>query len=401
MKDTVCLVCLFSLLLFAIPNLKAQSSSKFKLGWHPNIETYFIAEHLAVQTIGGYVFDNKTSDYTHQPMVTASYAHFKNYKDSAVIRRIAVILSNLRSIFGDNLPILDYLLYQKPFPEKGPLYPYHFNNDNTPEKNLLVHSELKELTDSLLSFYDKAKVGKFLKQNKMFYEGALAEVKKDINNGIYTAMEKYYGHKFKGYYIFVTPAMPLTAGEDNYRGMGVSLNTQKGVIACMIMSTDVMLAPKPDLNQYTAFGYDNPRITQFLTVHEIIHSFVNPQLDKFNNLIDRDSSLYTPALAALMKPQGIPNWKICVTEHLVRLGEIRIAEAMKDSNQASALRKMHTDTFHFVLLPLLEKKIKEYEKKRNVYPQFKDFISLLLKDIHKLKPEDIDFYLNENIKSIK
>lgn len=261
MKNTLCLVCLFSLSLFAVSNVKAQSSSIFKLGWHPNIETYFIAEHLAVQTIGSYVVDNKTFDYTHQPMVTASYSHFKNYKDSAVILRIAAILSNLRGLFGDNLPILDYLLYQKPFPEKGTLYPYHFNSDGTPEKNVLVLSELKELTDSLLSFYDQAKVGQFLKQNKMFYEGALAEVKKDINSGIYTAMEKYYGQKFKGYYIFVTPAMPLTAGEDNYRGMGVLLNTQKGVIACMIMSTNVMLAPKSDLNQYIAFGYDNPRIT--------------------------------------------------------------------------------------------------------------------------------------------
>ncbi len=401
MKDTVRLVYLFSLLFFAPTKLKAQSSSKFKLGWHPNIETYFIAEHLAVQTIGGYVFDNKSFDYTHQPMVTASYTHFKNYKDSAVIQRIAFILSNIRSIFGDNLPILDYLLYQKTFPEKGQLYQYHFRNNGTAEKNLLVHSELKELTDSLLSFYNKAKVGKFLEQNKMFYDGALAEVKKDINSGIYTAMEKYYGQKFKGYYIFITPTMPLTAGEDNYRGMGVSLNTQKGVIACMIMSTNVMLAPKPYLNQYTAFGYDNSRITQFLTVHEIIHSFVNPQLDKYDNLIDKDSSLYTPALATLMKPQGIPNWKICVTEHFVRLGEIRIAEAMKDSKQANALRKMHIDSFHFVLLPLLEKKIKEYEKRRNAYPQFKDFITVLIDDVHRLKPKDIDFYVNENIKSIK
>lgn len=401
MKDTVRLVYLFSLLIFAIPNSEAQSSSKFKLGWHPNIETYFIAEHLAVQTIGGYVFDNKDFDYTHQPMVVASYSHFKNYKDSPVIQRIAVILSNLRSTFGDNLPILDYLLYQKPFPEKGELYPYHFNSDGTPEKHLLFLSELKELADSLLSFYDKAEVGKFLKQNEMFYQGAVAELKKDVNSGIYAAMETYYGQKFKGYNIFITPAMPLTAGEDNYRGMGVSLNTGNGTIACMIMSTNVMLAPKPDLNQYTAFGYDNPRITQFLTVHEIIHSFVNPQLDKYDALIDRDSSLYTPALAALMKPQGIPNWKVCVTEHFVRLGEIRIAEAMRDSKEANALRKMHIDSFHFVLLPLLEKKIKEYEKKRNAYPQFKDFIPVLLNDLHRLKPKDIDFYINENSKTAK
>ncbi|MEJ7678084.1 MAG: DUF4932 domain-containing protein [Segetibacter sp.] len=214
-------------------------------------------------------------------------------------------------------------------------------------------------------------------------------------------MEKYFGQKFKGYHIMIAPTMPLTVGEDNYRGMGVSLNTGKGIIACMIMSTNVMLTGKPDLDQYTAFGYDNPRITRFLAVHEMIHSFVNPQLDKYSNLIDKDSSFYTPSLAELMRPQGIPDWKICVTEHFVRLGEIRIAEAMKDSKQANALRKMHIDSFHFILLPRLEKKIKEYENRRNYYPDFKNFVPVLLNEIHMLKPRDIDFMLNANKKDSK
>lgn len=396
MKNTVRIGCIISLLLFLTLNLKAQSSEKFKVDWHPNIETYFIAEHLAVQTIGWYVFDNKDFDYSHQPMVTTAYSHFESYKDSPTIQRIATILSNFRSAFGDNLPILDYLLYQKPFPEKGQLYPYHFSNDFTAEKKRLILSELQELTDSLYTFYHEAEVGEFLKRNKNFYEGAVEEVEKDINSDIYPAMEKYYGRKFKGYYIFVTPTMPLTAGEDNYRGMGVTLNTGEGTLACMIVSTSVMLPHKLGLHEFTTFGFDNPRVTQFLAVHEIIHSFVNPQLDRYSSLINRDSSLYTPALAALMRPQGIPNWKICITEHLVRLGEVRIAESMGDKKQANVLRNMHTDTFHFILLPLLEKKIKEYEERRNVYPQFEDFIPVLLNKIHMLKPEDINFYIKEN-----
>lgn len=399
MKDIVRLKSLFFLLVVAIPNLKAQSTSKLKLGWHPNIETYFIAERLAVQTIGWYVFDNKNFDYTHQPMVIASFNHFKNYKDSAVIQRIAVILLDLRSIFGDNLPILEYLLYQKPFPEKGQLYPFESYKNYSPEKAQTILSEVHELTDSLLSFYDKANVSEFLKQNERFYEGAVAEVKKDINYGIYPAMEKYFGQQFKGYYLLVTPTMPLTAGEDNYRGMGVSLNTQKGIIACMIMSTNVMLSGKSDPNQYRAFGYHNKRITQFLAVHEIIHSFVNPILDKYTNLINRDSSLYTPVLEAVMKQQaGIANWKICVIEHIVRLGEIRIAEAMKDRKQANVLRKMHIDSFHFILLPLLEKKMGEYERNRSRYPRFSDFVPVLLNTIHMLRPEDIDSLVKENNK---
>lgn len=394
------LIFIFLLVISVQKQVHGQASPRLKIGWDPNVETYFIAERLAVETIGWYVFDNKSFDYSHQPMVTAAFNHFKNYKDSAVIQRIAVILLDFRERFGDNLPILDYLLYQKPFPAKGPLYQYHFGNGQSAENKTWFLSAVSELTDSLYSFYRKAHVGEFLNRHKRFYDGAVAEVKRNINTGIYTAMEKYFGQKFSGYYILVTPTMPLTAGEDNYRGMGVSLHTQRGIIACMIISTSVMLPVKPALNQYTAYGYDNPRVIQFLAVHEIIHSFVNPQLESYVHLIDKNSSLYTPELAAFMKPQGIPNWQICVTEHLVRLGEIRIAEAMNDKVQANSLRNMHINSFHFVLLPLLEQKMKEYEENRHKYPSFNDFLPILLSEFHGIKPEKIDALLHENQKGL-
>jgi hypothetical protein len=319
---------LFLLLIILQPHLHAQVSPRLKIGWHTNVETYFIAERLAVETIGWYVFDNKDFDYTHQPLVTAAFNHFKDYKDSAIVKRIAAILLNMRERFGDNLPILDYLLYQKPFPQKGHLYPYHFSKAESQEKQQSFLLAVGELTDSLHAFYQKAKVGAFLNEHKRFYEGAVADVKKNLDMGIYAAMEKYYGQKFKGYHILITPAVPLTAGADNYRGMGVSLRTPEGVAACMMISTNEMLPQKGDLKQYTAFGFDNQKVIQFLAVHEIIHSFVNPALEQHIPLISKDSSLYTPKLASLMKPQGIPNWQICATEHLVRLGEIRIAEAI-------------------------------------------------------------------------
>ena len=48
------------------------------------------------------------------------------------------------------------------------------------------------------------------------------------------------------------------------------------------------------------------------------------------------------------------------------------------------------EEFHFILLPLLEKKIEVYEQNRKKYPNFKSFLPELFNILHKLKPVDID-----------
>jgi hypothetical protein len=72
------------------------------------------------------------------------------------------------------------------------------------------------------------------------------------------------------------------------------------------------------------------------------------------------------------------------------LGEIRIAKAIGNKLEEVRIRNLHTNEFKFVLLPLLEKKVYEYENNRAKYPEFKSFLPEIFEALHQLKPADID-----------
>ncbi len=106
--------------------------------------------------------------------------------------------------------------------------------------------------------------------------------------------------------------------------------------------------------------------------------------------MQRDTVLFTPKLKKHLENSYINNWDNCITEHLVRLGEIRTAKLVGDAEEENRLRKEHTITMGFVLLPFLENLIISYETDRKKYPDFKSFLPVIFESLHALKPEDID-----------
>jgi hypothetical protein len=362
---------------------KDQLSSKVSVAINPNLETYFFAEKLAVERIDNFVFDHKGWDYSHQPIVYYGFQNFKKHKDDPVIIRIADILKQLRETYHDNGPIMSYMVNQKEFPKKGPLFIQSKYNANHPEAAAL----LAELTDSLRKFYVKANVGMFLKKNAAFYHGALKEVEKDVDVSSFPAMEKWFGKKFPQYHIYLAPSMPITSGEDNYRGFGPQIISAEGEIPSMIISSDKMLPLQSNIAAYRHFGFDNQAVTHMLTKHEIGHSFVNPELEKYASQIKADSILFTPGLKRILAPYYINDWYVCVIEHLVRFGEIRTALMMKDYKEARRLRLVHIGQYKCVLIPLLEDKIKEYENNRVDYPSFESYLPKLITYFHSLSPQ--------------
>ena len=386
---------LYSLLLLlpamATAQFSKKLSSKVSVSVDENIETYFIAEKLAVEHIGNYVFSNRDQHYDHQPMVYHAFQHFKPWKDSPVILRISKILEKIKPILNDNAQVLEYLLYRNTFPKTGlkwelPKTLSVFDAQKYPEASELAI----ELADSLASFYKQAEVGKFLRENKAYYKGAMAEAIRYINVKSIPFEEKGYGQTFAGYAFYLMPGMPITYGEDNYRAFGSMLSTPKGMVATMVFSTSVMVPLKQKLNDYKSFGFDNQQVVSFLTVHELGHSFVNPLLTKFKKEIGADTSLFTEKLRKRLEKSYIESWETCLIEHLVRLGEIRIAKAMGNHVEENRLRKMHVNESGFVLLPFLEKVIVEYETKRDKFPDLNSFLPTLFNKIHALNPQDID-----------
>lgn len=365
---------------------RVNLNTKVVIGINTNLETYFFMERLCVQHIDNYVFDLKDADYTHQPIVNFAFKRFKPFTNTALVIKTSALLKKLRDSVYDNGPLLNYLVNQKEFPAIGPV----FSKMNADNERLDQTHLFAEITDSLRSFYRLAKVGEFLKENAAFYNGAIKEVQKDVDLPAFAGLEKWFGQQFPQYRMYLCPAMPITAGEDSYRGFGARIASPKGLIPVMIMSTDRMLPAQPSLSAYHQFGYDNPVITQMLTKHEMAHTFVNPLLDKCGKEITRDTALFTKALSDVQSPNYITNWQICVTEHLVRLAEIRVAVAMNNTKMADQLRNIHIGEYKCVLLPLLEKHIAGYEKNRKGYPRFEDYLPELLAYIHTLTPQIVD-----------
>lgn len=365
---------------------RANLNAKVIIGTNTNLETYFFMERLCVQHISNFVFDLKDANYTHQPIVNFAFKRFKPFVNTALVIRTSALLKRLRDSVSDNGPLLNYLVNQREFPASGPAFDRMVAENGSLDQTKLF----AEITDSLRGFYRKAKVGGFLKENAMFYKGAIKEVQKDVDLPAFAGLENWFGQQFPQYRMYLCPSMPITAGEGNYRGFGAPIVSPKGLIPVMIMSSDRMLPIQPSLTAYHHFGYDNPVITQMLTKHEMAHTFVNPLLNKYTKEIARDTALFTAALSAVQSPNYINNWQICVIEHLVRLSEIRVAMAMNNLKMASQLRKIHIGEYKCVLLPLLEKKIVAYEKDRKTYPRFEDYLPELLAYIHTLTPEIIN-----------
>ncbi|WP_281233199.1 DUF4932 domain-containing protein [Flavobacterium gelatinilyticum] len=366
-------------------------SKNITLSINENIETYFFAEKLAVEHIGYYVFSNKDSNYDHQPLVSHSFEHFKKWKDSETVLKIADLLTKLRPVLSDNSQILEYLWYCKPFPEKG----FRYELPKSAAINDSVHYPgakvlTAELTNLLISFYKETKAGGYIRQNKKYYKGAMNEASKYIAVKSIPFEEQWYGQKFSGYAFILMPGMPIPHGEDNYRAFGNMLITPKGQEPAMVFSSSVMVDKKEKLSDYKKFGFDNQQVTRLLTVHELGHSFVNPLLKDFKKEIQRDSLLLTPKLKKHLETSYIFSWENCITEHLVRLGEIRTAKLMNDTVEEERLRKEHTVTLGFVLLPFLEEIIVKYESDRKTYPDFKSFLPVIFESLETLKPEDID-----------
>lgn len=310
--------------------------------------------------------------------------------------RIAAILQQLRDIQHDNAPQLEYLLYRNEFPKEGYRRPVPkdvamiFNEQRYPGARQLGI----ELADSLSSFYKQADVGGFLRRNTFFYKGALKEAKQYIDADKFSYMEKWYGKQFSGYEIYLMPGMPIPPGDDNYRAFGPMLISPAGEVAAMVFSSSVQLPLLKDLKAYRKFGFDNAEVTRFLTTHEMGHSFVNPVINVMRTDLVKDTALFTPALAKELEKSYVGNWETCLVEHLVRLGEIRIAKLMGDEKEESRLRNMHLEN-GFVLLPMLERMMEHYEANRKRYQSFEQFLPEVFKTLHDLKPAEIDRLLTK------
>ena len=326
-------------------------------------------------------------EYPTRPMAVAAQKHFEPYKDHPAIKFSDSLLLNEVFYFDE---LTEVLLYLEDFPSTEFKHPL----ENSPYKG---QEKVFEKWISLLAdLYKDSNFDSFLVENGDFYEGAIQEVRNNLpSDNFIELIESFYREEKLSFTIIPAPEMP-TGGEYGQRGIGPYVYTSDGMQIYQVISASLPVEKDSITNTYTYFGFDNKDFILRNSYHEFGHAFVNPILLKEENqeLFNQHRHLFTPELQAVMTKQNYGNWFDCMAEHLVRLGEIRLAERSGNTTWARELREYHTDSLDFVFLPEFEKLIKQYEADES-YRSFESFLPELIGSLNQITPSQVNLRLEK------
>ena len=227
---------------------------------------------------------------------------------------------------------------------------------------------LDQLHSALADFYRDTDFPAYLEQRSGDRECAIGEVVSGLPaEGFVAAMEDWYGETRSVYEIVIAPSVYATMG------FGVQYGDPAMPRVANIAAPFVQSA---DLSGYGC-GYGDPDAITELSRHEFGHSFVDVQAALSAYSDTQNQALHLP-IAEDMQRIGYASWPVIVEEHIVRLGEIRIAEMMHERDRAAALRQRYTEELGFIYLPALEDAIAGYESDREQWPHLSDFLPILI-----------------------
>lgn len=226
-----------------------------------------------------------------------------------------------------------------------------------PESDSLEAAKQAGLFLSALNrFYQKLSFDEYYRSAKPLYEKALNEIKAALPaTGSIAAMESFYLKNFNGY--ILVPSLTIPSG----MAFGVKTQLDRNIKVYNVFGPFAVqhFDNKDSLN----LGYNDPKHILELSIHEFGHSFVNPVADRLPDpLLNSKVKLFLPIQKA-MDDQGYPGWRICLTEHFVRAGEVIIARRMGRIAAADDLLKHYVEDRKFIYLPKIIPVLEAYTKK--------------------------------------
>ncbi len=325
-----------------------------------NIETLFICFEIADKGFWNFPF----KDY--QPIKEKVRSRFRTFQDHEAIQLIDTLVSH--GFWLDAMT--EVMLKSSPIPESYLMYELDVSTQKRlPEDKA---SELiNRLVNALNKFYRDADLETFFKTHQNYYQQVNNEVLKNLpSKHFITTMEDYYGKQNESYTLIPSPTLYHTMG------FGKRIKANKGFKVFNVFGP--LIVTKDSLE--FGYGFNDVLAIDELTVHEFGHSFINPVTERPENerIIDSYEYLFEP-IKKDMQEQGYRNWRTCVAEHIVRLGEIRISYAMGDSTRAERIREHYIHNRKFIYLEALEKNILNYESRRSYYKSIDDYLPELLK----------------------
>lgn len=225
-------------------------------------------------------------------------------------------------------------------------------------------------------FYREVDFDSYLANIKPFYDQANADVSKNLPGGdLLPVMEHYYRKQFNHYYLVPSPNI-LT-------GMGFGILNRSS--ATIYNSFGPFSFQSLD-NHPPVTGFDYPEKIKGLAVHEFGHSFANPAIDNLpQSLIDSTAFLYEP-IKKQMSKLAYTAWVMSLNEHLVRVGEVIIAEKLGDSARAKTIMQDNIQN-GFKYLPFLVAELKAWDKNPSSGTSFNDAVLSAIKKLKTAYPE--------------
>lgn len=323
-------------------------------------------------------------DSPTRPLMVKAQNEFGNFKDHPAIQLSDSLLLNNIFYFDE---LIEILLYMEEFPSTKFQYSL-LNSPYYADKTAIINRWVQEISD----FYLDANIESFLNENDEFYQGAKEEVAKNLPpEDFVDQIESYYRDSKKSYTIIPAPEMCPGGGIYGHRAYGPYVYTKDGLMIYQVLSACLPVEKDSTTNKYTEFGFDSKEYILRNSYHEFGHAFVNTLFEKKQNQVhlEKYDFLFKDELEEAMRDQGYGTWFDCVAEHLVRLGEIRLAARSGNHTWAKELRTYHKEEKKFVLLPELERKILEYEKNQS-YKSFEEFLPELLGVLNDISAEEIN-----------
>ena len=359
-----------ALLTALLVNLGSTSDPKpIHVEINQNVESIGICFGLAKNG-----FSSFPKDY-YEPFRTQAQQHFYPHKDHQAVKMVEEFVK--QGFWLDKLMFI--ALHASSVPQAEIVHELDSTLYRAASKNKDVEEgkeTIEEFIQALNDFYEQAHVEKFMEVNQRYYQKVLQEVKANLpSSDFIPTMERYYGTEQHSYTLIPSPMMYRSAA------IGPRVKTPEGLAVFNVFGPIVLTNDSSEFG----YGYHDAKKIHELSVHEFGHSFVNPTLATPENkeIIDQNKHLFQP-IQEEMKRQGYRNWNQCLTEHIVRLGEIRIAYAMNADETAERLRQDYVEERKFIYIPPLEENIKIYEEHRSQYASFEQYVPSLLRVFNEI-----------------
>lgn len=215
---------------------------------------------------------------------------------------------------------------------------------------------------ALNRFYKEVRFDDYFKEHEKEYANALEQIHKHLpDDAFIPAMENFYGTKFHRYALI--PSLTIPTG----MGFGARLEEENETTIYNIFGP--LGQQRFENDAQLDMGFADEKKLRELSTHEFGHSFVNPVIAQLpEEAIVESSSLFEPIKSA-MEDQSYLNWQLCLSEHLVRAGEILIARNLGKEKEAKSLMDDYINNRKFIYLPLILEELEKYNNSRKIsYP---------------------------------